>query len=277
MIKDKKLMNKITKFTLASTIAATTVLAPTHASAQQLPNVNQVAEHVNAEINNYTAQAQSQAEQALIDFVGNGKEVNVNTTTITHNDNAVTVPVAVPQEVHNAINANTAATGVSTQAGVDTYGVYPVKQGNDRILNKNLQPGEEKVVSQGRSGVEYKADGFGAGQVVAPQNGVTEYNPKPKPKPAPKPAAPAVNTSGVWQALAQCESGGNPRIVSANGMYKGLYQFSDQTWIAIGGGKYAPTADQASPEAQTEMAQKLVSQYGFASQFPACSAKLGLR
>lgn len=270
-------MNKLTKLTLASTIAMTTVLAPTQANAQELPTIDQVVEQVNTEINDQVAQARSQAEQALIDFVGNGQEVKVNTTTITHNNNAVTVPVAVPQEVHNAINENTAATGVSTQAGVNTYGVYPVKQGNERVLNKNLQPGTEKVISQGRSGVEYKADGFGAGQVVAPQNGVTEYNPKPKPKPAPKPSAPAVNTGGVWQALAQCESGGNPRIVSANGMYKGLYQFSDATWIAIGGGQYAPTADQASPEAQTKMAQKLVSQYGFASQFPACSAKLGLR
>lgn len=268
-------MNKITKFTLASTIAATTALVPTQASAQQIPNVNQVAEHVNTEINNYTAQAQSQAEQALIDFVGDGKEVNVNTTTITHNDNDVTVPVAVPQEVHNAINANTAATGVSTQAGVDTYGVYPVKQGNDRIFNKNLQPGTKKVVSQGRSGVEYKADGFGAGQVVASQNGVTEYNPKPQPKPAPKPAAPAVSNGSKWDALAQCESGGNWSINTGNG-YQGGLQFHSQTWNAYGGQQYASRADLATREQQIAVAEKVLASQGWGA-WPACSAKLGLR
>lgn len=272
-------MNKLTKLTLASTIAMSAAFTPTQADAQELPSIDQVVGKVNTEVNNHIAQTRSQAEQALIDFVGNGQEVNVNTTTITHNNNSVTVPVGIPQQAHDAINANTAVTGVSTQAGVSTYGVYPVKQGNDRVLNKDIQSGTERVVSQGRSGVDYKAGSFGAGRVVNPQNGITEYNPAPRPapKPAPQPAAPAVNMGGVWQSLAQCESGGNPRIVSANGMYKGLYQFSDQTWIAIGGGKYAPTADQASPEAQTEMAQKLVAQYGFVSQFPACSAKLGLR
>lgn len=267
-------MNKLTKLTLASTIAMTTVLAPTQTNAQEMPNIDQVVGQVNAEINNQVAQARSQAEQALIDFVGNGQEVKVNTTTITHNNNAVAVPVAVPQEVHNAINANTAATGVSTQAGMNTYGVYPVKQGNERVLNKNLQPGTEKVVSQGRSGVEYKAAGFGAGQVVAPQNGVTEYNPKPQPKPAPKPAAPAVVGDSKWDALAQCESGGNWSINT--GLYDGGLQFHPQTWNAYGGQQYAPRAYMATREQQIAVAERVLAGQGWGA-WPACSAKLGLR
>ncbi len=37
-----------------------------------------------------------------------------------------------------------------------------------------------------------------------------------------------------WAALADCESGGNPRAVNPNGHY-GLYQFSLSTWRAVGG------------------------------------------
>jgi uncharacterized protein YabE (DUF348 family) len=37
-----------------------------------------------------------------------------------------------------------------------------------------------------------------------------------------------------WAALAECESGGNPRAVNPNGHY-GLYQFSLSTWRSVGG------------------------------------------
>ena len=37
-----------------------------------------------------------------------------------------------------------------------------------------------------------------------------------------------------WRALAQCESGGNPRAINPAGYY-GLYQFSPSTWRSVGG------------------------------------------
>jgi hypothetical protein len=37
-----------------------------------------------------------------------------------------------------------------------------------------------------------------------------------------------------WPALAQCESGGNPKAVNSAGYY-GLYQFSLSTWRSVGG------------------------------------------
>jgi len=79
-------------------------------------------------------------------------------------------------------------------------------------------------------------------------------------------------TSGVWAALAQCESGGNPSIVSANGLYYGLYQFSLGTWAAVGG---SGLPSQASPAEQTMRAQILQARAGW-GQWPACAAKLGL-
>ncbi|MEE6295748.1 ubiquitin-like domain-containing protein [Georgenia wangjunii] len=93
------------------------------------------------------------------------------------------------------------------------------------------------------------------------------------PAPAPAQAAPAPATGDVWGRLAQCESGGNPSIVSANGLYHGLYQFSVATWRAVGG---SGLPSQASPAEQTQRAQALQARSGW-GQWPACSAKLGLR
>lgn len=80
-------------------------------------------------------------------------------------------------------------------------------------------------------------------------------------------------SSGVWASLAQCESGGNPSIVSSNGLYHGLYQFSVGTWQAVGG---SGLPSEASPAEQTKRAQMLQARSGW-GQWPACSAKLGLR
>jgi hypothetical protein len=39
----------------------------------------------------------------------------------------------------------------------------------------------------------------------------------------------------VLQRIAECESGGNPRAVSADGRYRGKYQFDRATWRRWGG------------------------------------------
>jgi hypothetical protein len=39
----------------------------------------------------------------------------------------------------------------------------------------------------------------------------------------------------ILQRIAVCESGGNPQAVSADGRYRGKYQFSRATWRALGG------------------------------------------
>ena len=89
-----------------------------------------------------------------------------------------------------------------------------------------------------------------------------------------RPAAPAVS-AGAWDALAQCESGGNWAINTGNGYYGGL-QFSSGTWLAYGGGQYAPTANLASREQQIAIATKVRDARGGYGDWPACSAKLGL-
>ena len=75
-----------------------------------------------------------------------------------------------------------------------------------------------------------------------------------------KPATPP-----YLQAIAACESGGNPSTDTGNGFY-GKYQFTQETWQAVGGtGNPA-----AAPEAeQDRRAAQLYAQAG-PSQWPVC-------
>ena len=82
----------------------------------------------------------------------------------------------------------------------------------------------------------------------------------------------SVASGSVWDRLAQCESGGNWSINTGNGYYGGL-QFSLSTWRAYGGSGYP---HQNSRAQQIAIAQKLQAAAGW-GQWPACSAKLGLR
>ena len=77
-----------------------------------------------------------------------------------------------------------------------------------------------------------------------------------------------------WDALAQCESGGDWSANTGNGYYGGL-QFSDATWRANGGEQYAPTADQATREQQIAVAEKVLASQGWGA-WPECSSRLGL-
>ena len=88
-----------------------------------------------------------------------------------------------------------------------------------------------------------------------------------------RPAPPSVPAGGVWDALAQCESGGNWSINTGNGYYGGL-QFHPDTWAGLGG---QGLPHENSREQQIAIAQKLVDASGGSyGAWPSCSAKLGL-
>ncbi len=76
----------------------------------------------------------------------------------------------------------------------------------------------------------------------------------------------------VWDKLAACESGGNWSINTGNGYYGGL-QFSLPTWRSVGGAGYP---HQNSKAEQIKRGQMLQARSGW-GQWPACTAKLGLR
>lgn len=83
----------------------------------------------------------------------------------------------------------------------------------------------------------------------------------------------AAADSGVWDRIAQCESGGNWHINTGNGYYGGL-QFAASTWRAFGGTAYAATADQASKEQQIAVATKVQRAQGWGA-WPTCSGRAG--
>ena len=80
--------------------------------------------------------------------------------------------------------------------------------------------------------------------------------------------------ASVWDAVAQCESGGNWSINTGNGFYGGL-QFTSSTWAAYGGTAYASRADLASRDQQIAIAQKVLVGQG-PGAWPVCSVKAGL-
>jgi hypothetical protein len=73
-------------------------------------------------------------------------------------------------------------------------------------------------------------------------------------------------SSSTLEAIAACESGGDPTAVSTDGTYHGLYQFDLGTWASVGGSG-DPAA--ASPAEQSYRAALLYSQSG-SSPWPVC-------
>jgi hypothetical protein len=72
--------------------------------------------------------------------------------------------------------------------------------------------------------------------------------------------------SATLARIAQCESGGNPAAISADGRYRGKYQFSRATWRAMGGSGDPAAASEAE---QAQRAAMLLAQRGTAP-WPAC-------
>ncbi|UED85940.1 transglycosylase family protein [Streptomyces profundus] len=94
-------------------------------------------------------------------------------------------------------------------------------------------------------------------------------------------ALPLVGATGAsaasvdtWDAVAQCESGGDWSINTGNGYYGGL-QFSQSSWEAAGGTQYAARADQATKEQQISAAEQLLAMQG-PGAWPTCGAQAGL-
>lgn len=83
----------------------------------------------------------------------------------------------------------------------------------------------------------------------------------------------AADTS-AWDKVAKCESTNNWSINTGNGFYGGL-QFTQSTWEAYGGLKYAPRADLATKNEQIAIAEKVLAAQG-SGAWPVCSVQAGL-
>lgn len=68
------------------------------------------------------------------------------------------------------------------------------------------------------------------------------------------------------EAIAACESGGDPTIVSSDGSYRGKYQFSFETWASVGG-----SGDPAAaPEIEQDYRAATLYAMSGSSPWPVC-------
>lgn len=82
----------------------------------------------------------------------------------------------------------------------------------------------------------------------------------------PAPDAVGVGIAALEQ-IALCESGGDPTAVSADGAYRGKYQFDYGTWASVGG-----SGDPAAaPEAEQDYRAALLYAEGGAGHWPNCA------
>ena len=66
--------------------------------------------------------------------------------------------------------------------------------------------------------------------------------------------------------VCRCESSGNPRALSRNGLYAGLFQMSRATWNSLGGG------DPFDPMTNSQRAHRLWQRRGF-RPWPTCGRR----
>jgi resuscitation-promoting factor RpfB len=148
----------------------------------------------------------------------------------------------------------------------DRFRVDPIKK-----KNPHMKSGTTKVLDKGRPGIRAVTYTFrvAGGEILSRKTNTTDIMQRSQPRVI------MVGTkvpAGPWDALAQCESGGNWQINTGNGYYGGL-QFALGTWQSYGG---TGLPSQHSREEQIRVATKLRNASGGYGAWPACAAKLGL-
>ncbi len=149
-----------------------------------------------------------------------------------------------------------------------------VRPGTVEVPTTKLEPGHRKVVREGRAGVRkvVAVKTFHNGEAVKYRvvKRKVVKDPRPRRVLVGRQAYAVTGADGLnWGALANCESGGNPRAVNPAGYY-GLYQFDIGTWRSVGGSGI-PT--NASAGEQTYRAKLLYKQRG-RSPWPNCGRLL---
>jgi resuscitation-promoting factor RpfB len=156
----------------------------------------------------------------------------------------------------------------------------PLTPENKRIEDPSMNMSRQIVEDPGMPGVQdvtfavATVNGAETGRlpvanvVVAPARaGVVRVGAKPGTE------VPAVSNGHTWDALAQCEAGGNWGINTGNGFYGGV-QFDQNTWERNGGLRYAARADLATREEQIAIAEVTRARQGWGA-WPVCSGRVG--
>lgn len=156
----------------------------------------------------------------------------------------------------------------------------PLPPPNKRIEDVTLNMSRQIVEDAGNPGVQdvtfavSKVNGVETGRlpvanvVVEPaREAVLRVGAKPGTE------VPPVRQGATWDALAQCEAGGNWAINTGNGYYGGV-QFDQNTWERNGGLRYAARADLATREEQIAIAEVTRARQGWGA-WPTCSGRVG--
>ncbi|MDQ0259309.1 resuscitation-promoting factor [Sinomonas atrocyanea] len=188
--------------------------------------------------------------------------------------------VSAPRNAPIVANMALKVTRVDTSAASTVTETLPYS--TEKTESADLPEGETKVVQQGVDGTVEKhyrsvtVDGREAQRSLVSQSvtraAVAEkvlVGTKPKTDPNTDQnagkntgaAAPAVMNAAMWDKIAQCESSGNWAANTGNGYYGGL-QFDISSWIANGGGQYAPNAALATREQQIAVANTYYAKAG---------------
>lgn len=215
-------------------------------------------------------------------FLADGKrhEVTTTATTVRSALDEAGVTVREQDRVTADLSSQPFSEQVVSVTRVDGKRVVeekPIPFDTEKKRSKDLYEGQTKVLTQGKVGIEARTyretylDGkldsrelVGKEVTAEPVTEVLLVGTKKMPDNAP--AADGLN----WAALAQCESGGNPKAYNPAGPFYGLYQFMESTWHAVGG-VGLPT--DASASEQTYRAQILYNRSG-AGQWPVCGHNL---
>jgi len=148
----------------------------------------------------------------------------------------------------------------------------PIWDLNKKIAHPNLiYPGQKLVLPAKGEKVKHRPlPALAVTRVVSSERSAAPASSSRRSTVTRSAAAPA--GGGVWDRLAQCESGGNWGTNTGNG-YSGGLQFAPGTWAANGGSGSAHNASRAE---QIRVAERVRAAQGWGA-WPACSAKLGLR
>jgi uncharacterized protein YabE (DUF348 family) len=156
----------------------------------------------------------------------------------------------------------------------------PLEPVNQRIEDVTMNMSRQVVEDPGAPGTQdvtfavAKINGVETGRlpvanvVVSPARpGVLRVGAKPGTE------VPPVSQGAKWDALAQCEAGGNWGVNTGNGYFGGV-QFDQNTWERNGGLRYAARADLATREEQIAIAEVTRARQGWGA-WPVCSGRVG--
>jgi hypothetical protein len=78
----------------------------------------------------------------------------------------------------------------------------------------------------------------------------------------------SVAVPGHLEAIAACESGGDPSAIGGGGLYRGKYQFDYATWASVGGSGDPAAAS----EAEQDMRAAMLYERAGAAPWPVCGS-----